>query len=1336
MSQGRFHSCMLIVLCALLTPVTLAAQTVTGAEQILPLSAAGMTGAGAFSARGSDAAAALVNPAAGALEQRLTLNLSYLALPDLSGSSAAGHSVSLGALFPTRVAVFSSSLNFMTNPADPMGRSPFVSAGFQVSKELWENISLGVGLDLGLGIDDWKVAGDIGLRQYIGDFGPLKDFTWGFALGDLGKSTAPQAFTPRGGVDFSAFRAKPAANGRSPFTAGASADLSAPGFSTLAGAFALHFDFFNVVALHTTMDFNLREIMDGENRSPIPAFAIDARIPLGSRAKKAIKALPDEGELIITAPARPLYGDQWAIGGGFVFHAGVVDSTPPLISIEYPEEQWISPNADGKADSLEFPLLITDRRYVHEWVFTITAADGTVVRTIRNKERRPENEGVKDFFARLTDVKSGVDIPATLRWDGGLESGEIAADGSYQFTISAKDDNGNAGSIGPFTVHVDNTPPALAISPPKEELSIFSPDGDGNKETFTIEMSGSTEDKWERSIQDAAGTALRSFDIEGSEPESITWDGKTDAGQIVPDGVYRFVAKARDRALNETSASLENIIVNTEQPLVNILVTDPWFSPNGDGVKDSLTLYTSVPVRRGIVRWSLEVLDADSRGVKTVSGTTEVPKEIVLDGTNDAGTALAEGAYTGRFTVEYQNGSKPTATSPLFTLDTTAPEASVAVVNEAFSPNGDGKLDTVAMTQKTSTEWLWTGAIRRKGSSASAAANKTFRFEGSAPARLEWDGRNDQGALSPDGTYEYIISATDRAGNSTKSASVSFELSTADTPLLVSVNALAFSPNGDGSKDSITISPQVQVIDGIDTWRMAVVNASGTEVRVYEGRTTAPRAQNWDGKNAKGVLQPDGTYSVVASVRYRMGNAPEARSESFRIDTQAPVLSLESEWTVFSPNGDGRKDTIPFILQTRGNDPWTAEIRNAANSVVKAWKWTGTAPAIAWDGSDEAGNNAPDGRYQFIVSSTDDAGNATRGRLDNLILDNSSTRVFLTSSASGFSPNGDNKADTITLVPVVNKKDGIEAWKLEILDERGTPIVDLAKAPDAPIPAKIVWEGKDRDGNTVEGLYRARLEIAYIKGDLAQAETAAIRLDTSAPTLSLATLPEYFSPDNDGVDDELLVTVGVIDDSEIESWTLDIREPGDKSFWRVQGSGVPAERMIWDGKSNKGELVQSATDYQMVLSARDAWGNESRREAIITVDVLVIRVGDQLRIQVPSIIFRENANDFKGLPAETVSNNDRVLKRIAAILNKFREYKIVVEGHANPVTLTATEERDFLKPLSEARASAVMEKLIEFGVARARLSYIGLGGTRTVIPHSDRANWWKNRRVEFILVKE
>jgi outer membrane protein OmpA-like peptidoglycan-associated protein len=46
-----------------------------------------------------------------------------------------------------------------------------------------------------------------------------------------------------------------------------------------------------------------------------------------------------------------------------------------------------------------------------------------------------------------------------------------------------------------------------------------------------------------------------------------------------------------------------------------------------------------------------------------------------------------------------------------------------------------------------------------------------------------------------------------------------------------------------------------------------------------------------------------------------------------------------------------------------------------------------------------------------------------------------------------------------------------------------------------------------------------------------------------------------------------------------------------------------------------------------------------------------------------------------------------------------------------------------------------MNTLIEFGVARNRLSFVGMGGTKPVVRYDDRDNWWKNRRVEFVLIK-
>jgi hypothetical protein len=264
------------------------------------------------------------------------------------------------------------------------------------------------------------------------------------------------------------------------------------------------------------------------------------------------------------------------------------------------------------------------------------------------------------------------------------------------------------------------------------------------------------------------------------------------------------------------------------------------------------------------------------------------------------------------------------------------------------------------------------------------------------------------------------------------------------------------------------------------------------------------------------------------------------------------------------------------------------------------------------------------------------------------------------------------------------------------------------------------------------------------------ATTSPFVSSVTPPQLTVRTAPEYFSPDNDGVDDDLFIALGALSAVPLKSWSFQVYDPENgKVFWSRSGSGTVTERLVWDGRGNNGELVQSASDYPFVFSVSDELGMSSEIAGIISVDVLVLRIGDVLKMQVPSIIFRSDKADFvgkdvdpkKGLDQSVIDNNIRVLKRIAEILNKFKDYTVRIEGHANNISGTEAEETSTangnipLVPLSEERAETVRKMLIEFGVSSHRLSTVGVGGRQPVVPRGDRDNWWKNRRVEFILNK-
>ncbi|HKL86057.1 MAG TPA: OmpA family protein, partial [Treponemataceae bacterium] len=457
------------------------------------------------------------------------------------------------------------------------------------------------------------------------------------------------------------------------------------------------------------------------------------------------------------------------------------------------------------------------------------------------------------------------------------------------------------------------------------------------------------------------------------------------------------------------------------------------------------------------------------------------------------------------------------------------------------------------------------------------------------------------------------------------------------------------------------------------------------------------------------------------------------------IDTKFPIIEISSPYIVFSPNGDGNRDKLTINQISSNEEQWRGSMVGKDKSIVRTWAWNGKADNFIWEATDDSGNAVKDGEYAYVVTAEDKAGNKTTQQLSGIIVDSKIPKAYITAEHTSFSPNGDGIKDSQKLSIVTSITEGLESWSVSIKPEGSlTAVKTWSSAETKVLPAIINWDGTDKSGKTLLGKYSAELKLSYIKGDEVSAATPSFLINAIAPVLGVRLAPRYFSPDNDGIEDELYISLSAESVSSFTDWSFEIREPAGTAgniFWKTGGTAKITERIIWDGRSLKGELVQAATDYPFTFTVKDDVGMVSVVRGYIPVDVMVIRDGDKLKIAVPSIIFRENAADFNGLASEVVDKNTQVLKRIAEILNKFKDYKVQVEGHANNVTGTQKEEEAELIPLSLSRADAVRKFLIDNGVDNARLSSIGMGGTRPVAQRSDRENWWKNRRVEFILIK-
>jgi OmpA-OmpF porin, OOP family len=71
---------------------------------------------------------------------------------------------------------------------------------------------------------------------------------------------------------------------------------------------------------------------------------------------------------------------------------------------------------------------------------------------------------------------------------------------------------------------------------------------------------------------------------------------------------------------------------------------------------------------------------------------------------------------------------------------------------------------------------------------------------------------------------------------------------------------------------------------------------------------------------------------------------------------------------------------------------------------------------------------------------------------------------------------------------------------------------------------------------------------------------------------------------------------------------------------------------------------------------------------------------------------------------------------------------VEIQGHVDPIADAAAAQS-----LSEQRAQAVRNALIEAGIAPSRLDAVGYGATRPLVPNITAANRARNRRIEFTI---
>lgn len=345
-------------------------------------------------------------------------------------------------------------------------------------------------------------------------------------------------------------------------------------------------------------------VITAEGAEPVRRFAGELPLPAAvtwdGRNDQGVP-VPDgvyRASLTVSMPDRGTVG---SISSSFR-----VDTRPPEVALSVAPEV-VSPDGDGRQDEL----------VIHPFL---------------------REEGTTRYIVFRDDEEIRARLPAPtegrVEWEPRLMDGTVLPDGDYSIVLEMEDDAGNRGRTEPIPFTVDTRPvsgfvriSAAAFSPRAEEI---------NHVTFTpvLPVTAGIE-RWEFLLKPfEAGEPLLIWEGGADTlPQPVRWEGEDlEAGGTVPDGDYVAVLRARYIHGPVVDVRSPPVRLDATPPDVTVHVTPQPFSPDGDGVDDTVTFLISVEDESPLRYWILEIYDPAGEFFYDVGGRGEPPARVIWDG--------------------------------------------------------------------------------------------------------------------------------------------------------------------------------------------------------------------------------------------------------------------------------------------------------------------------------------------------------------------------------------------------------------------------------------------------------------------------------------------------------------------------------------------------------------------------------------------------------------------------------------------------------------------------------------------------------------------------------
>ncbi|MET7396462.1 PKD domain-containing protein [Dactylosporangium sp. NPDC005572] len=559
--------------------------------------------------------------------------------------------------------------------------------------------------------------------------------------------------------------------------------------------------------------------------------------------------------------------------------------------------------------------------------------------------------------------------------------------------------------------------------------------------------------------------------------------------------------------------------------------------------------------------------------------------------------------------------------------ETTPATVSISSLSPAgsFSPNGDAIEDTVDVYFCLDAPANVTAvALDAAGTTVRTMVSTRSFAAGCHYGDVRWDGRADGGALAPDGTYVLRLTAMNASGQPTEA--------TAPIVLDRRLPGVVSAP-APGSVLSGTVEFVFTPTPGMHVTRVRFDLTSPTlSCATPEVMTAAPDGTfrtSYDTTTSCG----EGARTLTAYVQFvdpaGAGHSWNSTGQPVTLANPAPpaVAVVSYVPVVFSPNGDGQEDQATFnyctadtvdggalAVRVRIVDEHGATVRTLADEqrdpAPFCYTWYGYFSTLSWDGTNDAGDPAPDGAYQVEVAATDATGLVGTERLDVVVDRRAPGRI--TAPAAGATVHGPAE---FAFEPAA----GVEVRRVTFVlaNQTVSCAAPEVTAPDGSGVFRVVF---DTGADCGDGARHLTATVRYVDArGVEHGWTSApvpLTLDNPAPPAPALQLwsGAMFSPNGDAQDDEAsfsycaadatdggrlstVVRVVAADGTVVRTLTQEDRDPAPFCYtWYGWFSGG-----TWNGLDDAGQPAPDGT-YTIEVAATDGGGLTGTARASVILD--------------------------------------------------------------------------------------------------------------------------------------